>query len=125
MGTFWLITGFSYFLLVNIGLVAYIISLSCHLAKRKGFSIDVSVPKVIGGLYGFSVYALFAYSYLDDSENYILLMAPFPAYLMPYVFPDFFLDLPYVRYWQFLFPLAFGFLGGWGLGQIVDWIRKK
>ena len=135
MEIIWPIIGFSYFLLVNIGLAAYIIALSLHLLRHGGFTVNLSVTKIVGAICGMGTYGmLILVTVLWEDQlkyelgyeiGYTLFLVPLPVYLIAYVLSEVVGDFRLTENLWVSLAIIFSFFGGWGLGQVVDWIRRK
>lgn len=118
-----------YFFLFHIGFISFLIFLISSLAKRR-FGIRLTRVKLIACLYGIAgglllpfMEAYFSYHGLDAPMGPIFFNIP--ALLSLIFLPSTDRDIAEYHWQIFLIYSSYGLLGGWGLGQLIDWLRAR
>lgn len=119
---------FPYLVLVHVGMLVWLISAISAVVK-KSIAIEIDVAKIIGALYGGIVGVLIPYfdlTFSHPTEAWGAAFANIPAlfvghYIM--IQENIYASTLWPHHWEYYIPFAiFGLIGGWGIGQFIDWI---
>lgn len=120
------VTALSYFFLFHIGFISFFIFLLASL-YRKDFSINLSPVKLLASGYGAGVGMLMYfcnvyYQYPNQDAPLVFIFTNLPALFTVMYIPTSQLD-PNSYHWEvFVIYGVYGLIGGWGLGQFVQWL---
>lgn len=115
-----------YFVLFHVGFISFFIFLISNLVNRR-FGVRFTKVKLIACLYGIAgglllpfMEAHYALRGTLRFTSFFNLPALFTVVILPF-------EGRFAEYhWQFYVIYgAYGLLGGWGLGQLIDWFRER